>query len=282
MHSEGIVGPGRVLTKAERRQRSSEAEALQATQEAGRAQRRSKQKSAGKDGTRVDSTISTTEDRNDDEIEQEERERYESSFHALWSKMENAMRAWHWLIRLGNDIDEHFAPNACITTYGDFRSGRRPNSIRGLILLLIFFLVVFGSLWTVVGYLLAAISVSACDVTTVYIPFTQTETVTATTSIPRSHALARPASDARQGMSTLDYTSTSTHTVTSFVTVPADTSASTLPFVFTVDPAGSTHWINGVSPSFGVSVVTATTSIFLSPSDAATLATQKPRRMSLS
>ncbi|KAK3679115.1 hypothetical protein LTR37_021428 [Vermiconidia calcicola] len=235
--STGIVDPRRIVNKGERQERKS---------------------------TRIDSKIGSLDGQTERELADEFGIEY--SFTTLKTKIVSTLSRWRWLARLGRDIDEHFAPGACAVTTDNFRNPRRPHTLRSLVVLVILLLIVFGTLYSLVEYLLLATRTSACSVSTVYIPVTYS--VTAGMADSSSSAPASPANGSSGLSSAATYTSTSTQTLTSYVTVDPAASpitSSTLPYMYTVDPTGSTHWVNGNSPSSGVSLVTATTSVVVTP-----------------
>ncbi|KAK5169007.1 uncharacterized protein LTR77_006316 [Saxophila tyrrhenica] len=255
--SAGTVSPGRVISKAERSSRQS---------------------------SRNDSAISSLDGPTDKELDAawEEWEAHDRALGTLGHRIvewlhhlffQSLTDTLPWLRRWCRQIDEHYAPEVCVATLDRLRDDRKAwRSLRALLLMSILVLTVFGSLYSLVEYLLLVTRASACNTTsisTVFIPIT--ETITAGMTSLSSSALVSPASGNNTSVaSALPYTSTSTQTVTSFVTVGPSTSGSTLPFVYTVDPSGSTVWVNGVSPTSGVSLVTATTSVFITPSLEAT------------
>ena len=115
-------------------------------------------------------------ERNDSKVgslDEEAAKEFAYSFTALKDKVVGYRK----LSRLADNIEGHLAPEACASTVGDFWSPQRPHSARSLIVLIIALLTVFGSLYTLVEYLLLATRASAaCSVSTVYIPVTYTVT----------------------------------------------------------------------------------------------------------
>ncbi|KAL1585987.1 hypothetical protein WHR41_04755 [Cladosporium halotolerans] len=118
-----------------------------------------------------------------------------------------------------------------------------------------------------------------CNTSTVYYPVFVTETYTTSIFVsPTACTTASgdifPAATDSGGLPTVTHTSTSTSTYfkTTTLTVLAVTSteppkstSSSLPFIFEVT-SGTTRWINGVSPSSGASLTTATTTVLVPPS----------------
>lgn len=138
-------------------------------------------------------------------------------------------------------------------------------NLRSLLCSFIMLLIVIGSSYTLLEYLLLvtrAAAASTCPPATRYIPVTYTTTETVTYTPPVVSAAAES--------STLS-TSTSTSTATSYITVfPALTTATVLStsggasYFYGIN-SGTTSWFNGVSPSIGALSTTATTSVFVSP-----------------
>jgi hypothetical protein len=205
----GIVGPGRVLTKAERSHNRS---------------------------MRIDSTISSLDGALDTREElkkaQKAKEDYDLSFTALKVKFLRFFQDSPGAIACGRDIDNSFAPSACIDALPRIINDRRPTTLRSLVVLIILLLLVFGALYTLVEYLLLATRASACNasVTTVFVPVTYTVTAGQESAIPST--LVSPTNENPSGGPALKViTSTSTHTETSYVTVVPDPATSRLPFV---------------------------------------------------
>ena len=188
---------------------------------------------------------------------------YERSFAALWHKIVARLgflptgetivnKALSWMDDSGRAIDARWPPKSCMIGNS---SNQRGYNLRALILCTILILLVFGSLDQLVKYLLFVTRASACSTTTVFLPVTVTITGNGSGAAPDTTSTTDISS-----------TSTSTQTVTSYVTLGA--SSETPPYVYTVDPSGSTVWVNGVTPT-GASFVTLTTSVFVTPSDPA-------------
>jgi len=209
----------------------------------------------------------------------EEQRAEDLSFRRLYENL----KSWEVLHAINASFRDNLAPEAAATAVHDAQA-----SIRHLIVLLISFLIVFGLGWNAITYFITVTSVSAqCTASTVYstltvpVPVTFTYTYTesiymSSTACTTTSADVDPAatksdpSTTIMPMSTSTSTSYSTTTVTVLSATPSQSSvsiSSTLPYVFSVN-SGSTSWVNGVSPSSGALLITATTTIFITPSDA--------------
>lgn len=263
--SEGIVAPGRVLSKAEREERRSEEERWKSMSLSERERELARTDTSPGHLMRADSFFNSLDGQQDERVVGMKQRQYDYSFEALWQKLLALPQASPWLNDLGNEIDDHFAPRACTTALAQFRGDERGYGIRSLLVVFMLVFIVFGALYSLAEYLLFVTRASACDVSTVFLPVTYT--VTKTLPGPLSSARALPDHANTTLTTTAQSTSTLTHTVTSFATAAQHMSSiSTLPYVYTIDSAGNTDWINGVSPNPGVSLVTATTTITVDPS----------------
>lgn len=179
--------------------------------------------------------------------------------------------AWikHTLMRINDSFEQYLAPEAAANALATVRTGSGHIRTRSLYVTIILLLLTFGSLWTLVNYLLEATRASAqCNASTVYYPVTYTYTTSVfvdQTVCPGVAAESAQQPDPPSPTTTRTATSTFFSTTTVFAT-PGDSSssvadpASTTPFMFSAN-SGTTSWINGNSPSSGVSLVVATTTI---------------------
>ncbi|KAI7363238.1 hypothetical protein KC354_g6645 [Hortaea werneckii] len=176
----------------------------------------------------------------------------DASFKALWRKL---LEALHRRLDCLSAYEHHRIHDL---EEGDYR---HPMDIRSLVLLLIAFLIVFGSAYTLIDHILIRTRASAasCTPSTVFVPVTTTVTY-----IPPTAA---------GFTSTIYSTSTLTKTVSIFPAITSATivSSSDGPSYFYSVVSGTTDWLNGLSPPPGVSLTTGTTSFYLSP--VATVAT---------
>jgi hypothetical protein len=169
---------------------------------------------------------------------------------------------------MNEELGQHLAPEAASAALHGSGNRRHPTSLRAFICMLILFLIAFGSAYSLVNYLLLATSVSAaCTASTVYIPVTQTTTVTSTytpysliSSSPSSSALgAQPSSSTvtSTSYSTLYSTSTFYNTVTITSLPPGSVSTSYITIVT------ETQTLSPVStlPSTSESIQSTTSSI---------------------
>ncbi|RMY95720.1 hypothetical protein D0861_00583 [Hortaea werneckii] len=176
-------------------------------------------------------------------------------FRALWRKL---LEALHRRLDCLSPYEQHRVHDL---EEGDYR---HPMDIRSLALLLIAFLIVFGSAYTLLDHILIRTRASAasCTPSTVFVPVTTTVTyIPPPTSGPTSTG-----SDITTH-STIFSTSTLTRTVSIFPAVTSATiiSSSGGPSYFYSVVSGTTDWLNGVTPSAGASLTTGTTSFYLSP-----------------
>ena len=202
-------------------------------------------------------------------------------------KLYELLKSWKVLHAINASFRDNLAPEAASTTIQEMQSGTPLSPARHLIVLLISFLIVFGLGWNAITYFITVTSVSAqCTASTVYstitVPLPVTVTYTYTESIfvsptacTTTSADVDPAatksdpSTTIMPMSTSTSTSFSTTTVTVLSATLSESSvstSSTLPYVYSVN-SGTTSWINGVSPSSGALLTTATTTIFITPSE---------------
>ncbi|KAK4903407.1 hypothetical protein LTR27_000338 [Elasticomyces elasticus] len=167
---------------------------------------------------RREASISNLDGLEDDKPEEKPEDDH-GSFAWLGRKMraEADRQANQYLTKLDQDIEQNWAPEACINNVQRLRGGRHPYSARSCIVLLMAFLIVFGTAHTMITYLLSAFRVSAaCTPTTVFIPVTYTSTVTYPP--PASDASAIGSSNPAT-TSTIHSTIYSTQTMTNTVTV---------------------------------------------------------------
>lgn len=230
------VEPGRVITKAER-------------------------------NVRTDSIVCTLDGQGDDVALADDND---YSFRALAAKVKDAMRRRCMQLGLNLDRNATYRPLSGLTMHSPAAiergaAGHR-QPLRSFILFLIAFLLVFGSLYTLTQYLLVTTRASAaCSTSTIYFPVTHT--VFATTCSLPAFSQAVPAYD-----NTSTVTVYASATLTSYATIsplsssssPLDTPSSSA-FLFTVNSAGVTSWLNGMSPPAGVSLTTGTTTITVTP-----------------
>lgn len=254
------MAPGRVIKRAEREQRTSEEERWRNMSPQERTRETARAEVSVRQLNRKDSSFSFLDGQQDERAVEKKQREYDYSFQALGQKLLVLPQAWPWLDRLGNDINYHFAPGACATAATQIQGNGRPFPLRSLLVVFMMVLIVFGALYSVVEYLLLVTRASACDVSTVFLPVTYT--VTRMVASPSSTILKSPEDANATLMTTTQSTSTLTPTLTSFESAEP---TSTLPYVYTIDSAGNTDWINGVSPSPGVSLVTATTTVTVDP-----------------
>ncbi|KAI7250727.1 hypothetical protein KC343_g6639 [Hortaea werneckii] len=186
----------------------------------------------------------------------------DASFRVLWRKLLEALQ---------RRLD---CLSACAQhrTY-DLEAGdcRHPMDTRSLVLLLIAFLIVFGTAYTLIDHILIRTRASAasCKPSTVLVPVTTTVTYIP----PATSGLTSTGGDITTH-STIYSTSTLTRTVSIFPAITSATivSSSGGPTYFYSVVSGTTDWLNGVSPPAGASLTTGTTSFYLSP--VATLSTE--------
>ena len=182
-------------------------------------------------------------------------------------KVPTAEEGFAWLaakMRLDSPQLDVFLPEADPYLAEDWHR-RRPGNLRALIVFVILLLIVFGAIYSLVEYLLFATRVSAasCTPSTVYIPVTRYASASAATTPADGNYTT--------SMVTIYSTSTSWLTTTSYATVSPDVMATGLTtsggpsYYFTVDSAGSTDWLNGISPPATASLTVITRSIFVTP-----------------
>ncbi|KAK5684171.1 hypothetical protein LTS10_004035 [Elasticomyces elasticus] len=167
---------------------------------------------------RREASISNLDGLEDDKPEEKPEDDH-GSFAWLGRKMraEADRQANQYLTKLDQDIEQNWAPKACINNVQGLRGGRHPYSARSCIVLLMAFLIVFGTAHTMITYLLSAFRVSAaCTPTTVFIPVTYTSTVTYT---PPASDVSAVGSSNPATTSTIHSTIYSTQTMTNTVTV---------------------------------------------------------------
>jgi hypothetical protein len=202
-------------------------------------------------------------------------------------KLYESLKSWRVLHAINASFRDNLAPEAAATTAHEFQFDKPLSPARHLIVLIISFLIVFGLGWNAITYFITVTSVSAqCTASTVYSTITVSAPVTVTYTYTESIFLSPTActttsadvdpaatksdpSTTIMPMSTSTSTSFSTTTVTVFSATPSESSvstSSTLPYVFSVN-SGTTSWINGVSPSSGALLITATTTVFITPSE---------------
>ncbi|RMY77235.1 hypothetical protein D0863_01434 [Hortaea werneckii] len=185
----------------------------------------------------------------------------DASFKALWRKL---LEALHRRLDCLSAYEHHRIHDL---EEGDYR---HPMDIRSLVLLLIAFLIVFGSAYTLIDHILIRTRASAasCTPSTVFVPVTTTVTY-----IPPTAAGFTSIGSDVTTHSTIYSTSTLTKTVSIFPAITSATivSSSDGPSYFYSVVSGTTDWLNGLSPPPGVSLTTGTTSFYLSP--VATVAT---------
>ncbi|GAB1725665.1 hypothetical protein NU195Hw_g4824t1 [Hortaea werneckii] len=186
----------------------------------------------------------------------------DASFRALWHKL---LEALHRRLDCLSASEQHRIHDL---EDGDYR---HPMDTRSLVLLLIAFLIVFGSAYTLIDHILIRTRVSAatCTPSTVFVPVTTTVTYIP----PPASGLTSTGGDITTH-STIYSTSTLTRTVSIFPAITSATivSSSGGPTYFYSVVSGTTDWLNGVSPPAGASLTTGTTSFYLSP--VATLSTE--------
>ncbi|KAI7720404.1 hypothetical protein KC353_g2213 [Hortaea werneckii] len=179
----------------------------------------------------------------------------DASFKALWCKL---LEALHRRLNCLSAYEHHRIHDL---EEGDYR---HPMDIRSLVLLLIAFLIVFGSAYTLIDHILIRTRASAasCTPSTVFVPVTTTVTYIP----PTAAGFTSTGSDVTTH-STIYSTSTLTKTVSIFPAITSATSLSSLdgPSYFYSVVSGTTGWLNGLSPPAGVSLTTGTTSFYLSP-----------------
>ncbi|KAK5110499.1 hypothetical protein LTR85_001012 [Meristemomyces frigidus] len=181
-------------------------------------------------------------------------------------KLKASFLAWTDYLQPESDSDVEEIPE-----FGD------PPGAQNVIVSLIAIFLVFGATFVMAEYLLLGVRASASCIpstTTVLMPVTTTVTYTASASCnggSTASSIAGPNS-ASSTTNTILSTIYSTSTVTNTVTVlPAVSSATVLssssggPSYFYGVNSGTTSWLNGVSPSSGAVLATATTSFFISP-----------------
>ncbi|RMY68749.1 hypothetical protein D0863_06899 [Hortaea werneckii] len=186
----------------------------------------------------------------------------DASFRALWHKL---LEALHPRLDCLSAFEQHGIHDL---EDGDYR---HPMDTRSLVLLLIAFLIVFGSAYTLIDHILIRTRASAatCTPSTVFVPVTTTVTYIQ----PPASGLTSTGGDITTH-STIYSTSTLTRTVSIFPAITSATivSSSGGPTYFYSVVSGTTDWLNGVSPPAGASLTTGTTSFYLSP--VATLSTE--------
>ncbi|GAB1739727.1 hypothetical protein NU219Hw_g4667t1 [Hortaea werneckii] len=179
----------------------------------------------------------------------------DASFSALWRKL---LEALHRRLDCLSADERHRVHDLEESDY------RHPIDIRSLVLLLIAFLIVFGSAYTLIDHILIRTRASAasCTPSTVFVPVTTTVTYIP----PTAAGFTSTGSDVTTH-STIYSTSTLTKTVSIFPAITSATvvSSSDGPSYFYSIVSGTTDWLNGLSPPAGVSLTTGTTSFFLSP-----------------
>ncbi|KAK5725681.1 hypothetical protein LTR15_003871 [Elasticomyces elasticus] len=217
---------------------------------------------------RREARISNLDGLEDDKPEEKPEDDH-GSFAWLGRKMraEADRQANQYLTKLDQDIEQNWAPEACINNVQGLRGGRHPYSARTCIVLLMAFLIVFGTAHTMITYLLSAFRVSAaCTPTTVFIPVTYTSTVTYTP--PASDASAIGSSNSAT-TSTIHSTIYSTQTMTNTVTVlsSADSPTSYAATVTTtelVSPVSTLPIVTSLS-TYTLPAYTSTTFSFVGP-----------------
>ncbi|GAB7365796.1 hypothetical protein MBLNU230_g7129t1 [Neophaeotheca triangularis] len=148
-------------------------------------------------------------------------------------------------------------------------STRISRIVSGITTFTLFFLLVFGSLWALVQSLLTNTRAEAtCTHTTVYVPYTTT--VTALSASLASPELVSGANDGSFSATTTRTTTVvETDTNTVFVTPNAQPvsvlSSSGGATYFWQEVAGTTSWINGISPPVTESLTYGTTTLFVNP-----------------
>ncbi|RMZ10563.1 hypothetical protein D0860_03792 [Hortaea werneckii] len=186
----------------------------------------------------------------------------DASFRALWHKL---LEALHRRLDCLSAFERHRIHDL---EDGDYR---HPMDTRSLVLLLITFLIVFGSAYTLIDHILIRTRASAatCTPSTVFVPITTTVTYIP----PPTSGLTSTGGDITTHR-TIYSTSTLTRTVSIFPAITSTTivSSSGGPTYFYSVVPGTTDWLNGVSPPAGASLTTGTTSFYLSP--VATLSTE--------
>ncbi|RMY18150.1 hypothetical protein D0867_05538, partial [Hortaea werneckii] len=179
----------------------------------------------------------------------------DASFKALWRKL---LEALHRRLDCLSAYEHHRIHDL---EEGDYR---HPMDIRSLVLLLVAFLIVFGSAYTLIDHILIRTRASAasCTPSTVFVPVTTTVTYIP----PTAAGFTSTGSDVTTH-STIYSTSTLTKTVSIFPAITSATivSSSDGPSYFYSVVSGTTDWLNGLSPPAGVSLTTGTTSFYLSP-----------------
>ncbi|KAK3618604.1 hypothetical protein LTR56_024525 [Elasticomyces elasticus] len=191
------------------------------------------------------------------------------SFAWLGRKMraEADRQANQYLPKLDQDIEQNWAPEACISNVQGLRGGRHPYSARTCIVLLMAFLIVFGTAHTMITYLLSAFRVSAaCTPTTVFIPVTYTSTVTYTPPAPDASAIgsSNPATTSTIH-STIYSTQTMTNTVTVLSSADSPTSyAATVTTTELVSPVSTLPIVTSLS-TYTPPAYTSTTFSFVGP-----------------
>ena len=190
---------------------------------------------------------------------------YEYSFKALGDKCRWAVtrRGSHLLngAVLHDEADSaHTQPSS--SSLGNPREREAVRPVQSLIVLIIAIILVFGSLYTLLEYLLAAVRVSAqCTPSTVYLPVTYTVTSAACASYLSTAFTTQTR--------TVTFTEVYTSSAQAMSTDPTALSASSTgldPYMYTVDPSGATSWVNGISPPSGASRFTETTTVTIMPS----------------
>ncbi|KAI6841672.1 hypothetical protein KC340_g6644 [Hortaea werneckii] len=179
----------------------------------------------------------------------------DASFKALWRKL---LEALHRRLDCLSAYEHHRIHDL---EEGDYR---HPMDIRSLVLLLLAFLIVFGSAYALIDHILIRTRASAasCTPSTVFVPVTTTVTYIP----PTAAGFTSTGSDVTTH-STIYSTSTLTKTVSIFPAITSTTivSSSDGPSYFYSVVSGTTDWLNGLSPPAGVSLTTGTTSFYLSP-----------------
>lgn len=165
-------------------------------------------------------------------------------------------------MRLDNPQLDIFTPEGNPYNSSNFLKGRRPGNLRALIISVILFLVFFGAIKMLVEYLLFGTRASAsCTPSTVYIPVTRFA----------SASEVAPSTSNSTTRLTVYSTATAVETMTFYVTMqPAVvatglTSSGGPSYYFTVNSAGKTDWLNGISPPATASLTVITRSIYVTP-----------------
>ncbi|KAK5733814.1 hypothetical protein LTR17_009366 [Elasticomyces elasticus] len=217
---------------------------------------------------RREASISNLDGLEDDKPEEKPEDDH-GSFAWLGRKMraEADRQANQYLTKLDQDIEQNWAPEACINNVQGLRGGRHPYSARSCIVLLMAFLIVFGTAHTMITYLLSAFRVSAaCTPTTVFIPVTYTSTVTYTPPASDASAIGSSNPATRSTIhSTIYSTQTMTNTVTVLSSADSPTSyAATVTTTQLVSPVSTLPIVTSLS-TYTLPAYTSTTFSFVGP-----------------